>query len=198
MASNVSFTRDGQLLIVSGFQSVTLVFDPHTGDQVGPPIGDSAAPAYRTSLGPGNTLATTDFSGTIRLVDLATREQVGPPMVGRPVPVSTVDVLPGGRQLVAAFYGSSGEAQLFEVANGQPIGDPFPSLGPFSASSVSPDGKTLITGDGAQMMRWDLDSERWRTTACAVAGRNLTAEEWAQYLPDGEPHRRTCPELATR
>jgi hypothetical protein len=70
----------------------------------------------------------------------------------------------------------------------------FPSLGPFSAASVSPDGGTLVTGDGSRMMRWNIDSDQWRTTACAVAGRNLTRAEWEQYLPKGERYRATCPE----
>ena len=114
-------------------------------------------------------------------------------MVGRVLPVSTVEVLPGGRELVAGFYGSSGEAQLFDITTGQKIGDPFPSLGPFSAVSVSPDGKTLLTGDGERIVLWDIDADHWRTTACAVAGRNLTRAEWAHYLPKGETYRATCP-----
>ena len=44
------------------------------------------------------------------------------------------------------------------------------------------------------MIRWDLNPDHWRTTACAVAGRNLTSAEWAQYLPSGEPYSATCPE----
>jgi hypothetical protein len=165
-------------------------------DIIGPfqPIGDSEAPSSLASIGPGDTLVTSDFSGNIRLVDLSSRTQVGPPMVGRAVAVSTVEVLPGGRELIAGFYGTSGEAQLFDIAKGQRIGDPFPSLGPFGAVAVSPDGNTLVTGDGARMMRWDIDSDHWRTTACAVAGRNLTRVEWAQYLSNGGRYRATCPE----
>jgi len=194
LATNVVFTPDGQLLVVSGFQSVTLVFDPETGDQVGEPIGSNAAPAFFATNGPDGTLATSGFSGAIQMVDLSSRKQVGPPMVGRAVAVSSIDVLPSGRELIAGFYGSSGEAQLFDIASGRRIGDPFPSLGPFSAASVSPDGGTLVTGDGSRMMRWNIDSAQWRTTACAVAGRNLTRTEWEQYLPKGERYRATCPE----
>ena len=189
LAIGVTFTPGGRLLVVSSVQGPTLVFDPDTGEQVGEPIGGVGA-----RIGPGGTLVTSDFTGTIRLVDLSSRKRVGPPMVGRPLIVTTLSVLPGGRELVGGFWGgASGEAQLFDIASGRRIGDPFPSLGPYAAASVSPDGKTLITGDGAGMMRWDIDSDRWRAAACAVAGRNLTAAEWAQYLPDGERYRATCP-----
>jgi WD40 repeat protein/class 3 adenylate cyclase/DNA-binding winged helix-turn-helix (wHTH) protein len=194
LATTITFTPDSEHLVVSGYQSVTLVFDSDTGEQVGPPIGDSTAPAYLASIGPGDLLATSDFSGTIRIIDLPTRTQVGPPIVGPPVPVSGVHILPGGHELIATFYSAAGEAQLFDIATAQPIGDPFPSLGPYSAAAVSPDGSTLITGDGVRMIRWDLNPDHWRTTACSVAGRNLTPAEWAQYLPSGEPYRATCPE----
>jgi WD40 repeat protein len=196
LATNAFFTPDGKYVVISGFYSVTLLFDPTTGEQVGDPVGDSTAPAYLANNGLPDTLVTSDFSGNIRLVDLRTRTQVGPPMTGKAVPVSIVVVLPGGDRIVAAFFGGpTSEAWIFERATGQAIGDPFPSLAQFSAASVSPDGKTLITGDGTQMMRWDIDWTTWRQTACRIAGRNLTQAEWSLYLPNGGPYRPTCPEF---
>jgi hypothetical protein len=32
----------------------------------------------------------------------------------------------------------------------------------------------------------------WQERACQIAGRNLTTEEWQQYLGDRE-YRETCP-----
>jgi hypothetical protein len=112
------------------------------------------------------------------------------------VPVSSANILPDGR-LLAGFHAEPGEAQLFDLETGRPIGDPFPSLAPYGAANTSPDGLTFVTGDGAGMIRWELDPGRWREIACEVAGRNLTEAEWALYLPDGEPYRATCPEHAT-
>jgi hypothetical protein len=34
----------------------------------------------------------------------------------------------------------------------------------------------------------------WRHEACRLAGRNLTDDEWARYLPGQGPRRRTCPQ----
>jgi hypothetical protein len=39
----------------------------------------------------------------------------------------------------------------------------------------------------------DLDPAHWQTTACHLAGRNLTRAEWDQYLP-GRPYQTTCPQ----
>ncbi len=42
---------------------------------------------------------------------------------------------------------------------------------------------------------WDLDPEHWATTACRVAGRNLTRAEWADNIGELAPYQATCPDL---
>ena len=44
------------------------------------------------------------------------------------------------------------------------------------------------------LQRWNIDPATWIGVACQRAGRNLTTAEWAQYLPSGEPYRKTCPD----
>jgi WD40 repeat protein/DNA-binding SARP family transcriptional activator len=187
MATSATFTHDGSLVAISGYDQQTLTFDPETGQPVGEPIPD----AWVAVNGPEGTLVTTGTSGTMRLIDLATRRPVGPPIVGRSSQVVTIDVLPGGAELVAS-YGWSQIAQLFDIATGHAIGDPFPSLGPLGVASVSPDGKVLVTGDGARMVHWNLDQASWREIACEVAGRDLDPAEWTRYLPHGGSYRATC------
>jgi hypothetical protein len=51
------------------------------------------------------------------------------------------------------------------------------------------------TGDTADtgVALWDLDPAAWVDAACAIAGRNLTHEEWATYVGDLAPYTATCP-----
>ena len=44
------------------------------------------------------------------------------------------------------------------------------------------------------MILWDLDPAAWRVRACESAGRNLTKDEWQNFLPEGEPYHATCPQ----
>jgi WD40 repeat protein len=65
------------------------------------------------------------------------------------------------------------------------------------AVGFSPDGRYVATADGAGRARVWL----WRTAdrkaeACARLVRNLTPDEWAQYIGD-EPYRATCQGLPT-
>lgn len=59
---------------------------------------------------------------------------------------------------------------------------------------LTPDGKHLISGHSDRVIVWDLDPAAWSATACQIAGRNLSAEEWAKYFPN-QPYRRTCSEF---
>jgi hypothetical protein len=49
----------------------------------------------------------------------------------------------------------------------------------------------LRTGTSLDPFLWNADPKSWVTTACRIAGRNLTQAEWHQYLPD-RPYQRTC------
>ena len=37
--------------------------------------------------------------------------------------------------------------------------------------------------DNGTAMVWDVDPNRWKERACAVASRSLTREEWEKLLP---------------
>jgi tetratricopeptide (TPR) repeat protein len=59
----------------------------------------------------------------------------------------------------------------------------------------SPDGRRLVTGDldGAAHL-WYVQEDDMIGQACAMAGRNLTWNEWQQFMGD-TPYRKTCTDL---
>ena len=59
---------------------------------------------------------------------------------------------------------------------------------------LTADGETLLEAlpDGIRV--WDLRPAEQASKACALAGRELTAEEWSTYFP-GEEQIDTCAEL---
>ena len=62
-----------------------------------------------------------------------------------------------------------------------------------SASAVfSPDGSHLFAvSTGGEGLRLDASPEAWKRHACLVAGRDLSAREWDDALPE-RPYRAVC------
>jgi hypothetical protein len=107
---------------------------------------------------------------------------------------------PDGR-LLAAVGSASGSLLLIETATGQPYGpallDPRNQqmTGMLDSVTYNPDGNTLVSGDNSgRVFLWNIDPLAWREQACATAGRNMTPDEWAIYLPACQPYRKTCPD----
>ncbi|MEU7811074.1 TIR domain-containing protein [Pseudonocardia sp. NPDC049154] len=64
-----------------------------------------------------------------------------------------------------------------------------------SAVAFGPDGATLFIaspGSNGEIQRLDVSPEGWIRTACAAAGRDLTAEEWATVTHGSAPDDLRC------
>jgi hypothetical protein len=42
------------------------------------------------------------------------------------------------------------------------------------------------------VVRWELDAARWRDSACATPGRDLSADEWRGYVDLDPPEKLDC------
>lgn len=54
------------------------------------------------------------------------------------------------------------------------------------------DGELLSASEDRRLIRWELALESWIMRACTIAGRNLNADEWRQFMGN-IPYRSTCP-----
>jgi DNA-binding beta-propeller fold protein YncE len=60
------------------------------------------------------------------------------------------------------------------------------------APAFSKDNRTLLLASSSGGVRaWNLDVASWISTACRLAGRGLTEQEWHNYLPN-RPYRPIC------
>lgn len=152
----------------------------------------------------GRSIAAGSSSGIVRRYDIATHEPVGPDLRGHTFEVGGVVYSPDGSLLASTTVGLS-TTRLWDAATGAPIGNELVAgRTPYtqrtfgidhrypSRPAFAPDGRTLFTPvvDGS-VVAWDLRPRSWTRAACEMAGRDLTRDEWRQYLGD-TTYRKTC------
>ena len=97
-----------------------------------------------------------------------------------------------------ALAGSDGGVRLWDLNLADPAVAAVDLPGHpdgISALAFEPSGRWLFTaGNFGIVRRWRLRRDGLLDLACRTAGRNLTQEEWRQYLP-GDPYRKTCPDF---
>jgi hypothetical protein len=96
--------------------------------------------------------------------------------------VSSVAFSPDGKTL--ASVSDDKTIILWDVASHQRLGQPLTGhTSSVRSVAFSPDGKTLASGSNDRtIILWDVDPTSWQKRACAIANRNLTRAEHAQYL----------------
>jgi WD40 repeat protein len=97
------------------------------------------------------------------------------------------------RDLLVVNSGEDG-VRLVDTAAGVQLGEPF-DLGPAFAADVAvrPDGRALALPHPDGVLVWDLRPSAVHRETCRLAGRTLSADELATYLPAVQGAGKGCP-----
>lgn len=110
--------------------------------------------------------------------------------------VGTVAFSSDGQWVVSGSW--NGIARVWEAATGRVVAEMTLKSDPVKFVTFSPDDQRVVSAfgwegiDSVRIWRWQPDNII--DLACGRLMRNLTREEWRQYLGD-EPYRATCPNL---
>lgn len=82
--------------------------------------------------------------------------------------------------------------RLWDTATGRPLARPLPGI-PNVEVGVAFMGPNRLAAvyDTGQAYLWDVRPSSWLRRACALAGRSLTRQEWADVLP-GRDYKPVC------
>jgi WD40 repeat protein len=185
----VAFSPNGKTLAVASEDGTLTAYDLATRRRLFTYTGNQGL--LRVAFSPDdNTLAVASPNGTL-LIDPRTGRSQGEPLTGHSSIVTDVAFSSSGNTLATSSL--DGTVILYDVSSRQAIGDPLTAgYGAVGLVSYAPDGHTLAAGYGeGQIVLWDINPDAWQRRACNLAGRNLTRDEWHQYLGT-RPYQRTC------
>jgi WD40 repeat protein len=156
----------------------------------------------RLTLGRGvNSMAFSPKGNAVVAGGIDRTVQVFEPVGGREVSrlihqaeVRALAFSPDGRYVAAG--GADQTARVFEALSGNEVSR-ISHFGPVVAVTFTPDSRHLMTAAGDSEIvvnRHLLRPEDLIQEACLSLTRNLTREEWKQYLGD-KPYHKTCARL---
>jgi WD40 repeat protein len=185
------FSDDGRELVALGCcgpGSNVIAWDTRTGKRLF--SRTAGVQATTIALAPNSRLlAVGTADGNVLLLNARTGKQTGSPIPVAAGHVEAVSFLPDGKTFAVASQ--DGTASLWDLASQTRLGLPFPRLpGAIPDVAVEPNGRLLL-GYVSDGLEWPTDVQSWERFACHVAGRELTRQEWHQFLPN-RPYQRVC------
>jgi WD40 repeat protein/class 3 adenylate cyclase/energy-coupling factor transporter ATP-binding protein EcfA2 len=187
----VAFSPDGRTLAAGSGDGTLVLFDPATAQRLRAPLPGHVAEVEGLAYSPdGALLVSSSPDGTVIVRDGRTHEPVGEPLAPGVGPIARIAFSRDGAMLAAASR--TGLIALWDVQTRQLIGRPLAGHVPSAWGVALPDRDTLITAGDDGLVIWDLRPSSLVERACALAGRNLTRNEWQQFV--GGDYRRTCPQ----
>jgi len=204
---SVAFSPDGKIL-ASGLQDNTIrLWDVATGQPIGQPLDGGAYYAvYSVAFSPdGKILASGSCGeydeesgecalGEIRLWDVATGQLIGQPLIAHTVAAYSVAFSPDGKILASGSCSKGGErsctfgeVRLWDVATGQPIGEPLTNhAGTVNSVAFSPDGRILASGGAGPVLLWDITAGQPISQSIdGLSGAFLAFSPDGKYLASG-------------
>ena len=168
------------------------VIDVGTGDVLSE--GDVNLRAYAFVASPdGSTVAVAGDTGEIVTIDVSTGdEQRRSASLG--AEVRWLNYSDDGELLVSGA--ADGGVSLWDATTLDLLGTVYPphqgEAVPAGAAFIGDSHDVAIASHDGRVYTWETDLDRAIDFACQMAGRNLTEEEWEEFLPE-QPYRDVCP-----
>ena len=185
----VAISPDGKRVAAGRDDGSVLIVGAADGriEHVLHPIG---APNVSVAFSPDGTVLTGSWSGIVERWNATSGSRIGHPLLAAAAPVASISF--GHDPDVFATAGlSDGLAKLWTTSTMEQLGASFPGPPGALGHAVLMPGRLIVAYDDGTAALWPTSLRAWETHACAVAGRNLTREEWRRFVPS-HAYAETC------
>ena len=192
----VSTSPDGSRVLVTSwnmeFTPDSILFDAETGER----IRFGLVGIGVTALTARGEIVSAYKKRSIVRYEADTFDRIGA-LPGASGGLDSLSVSADGRMF--STYSLDGTVSVYDLESGIRLGNliagssewNYPGQGTYSGA-LRADGAELAINVPAGIAVWDLRPSSHADAACAMAGRDLTRDEWAAYLGDLGPYRSTC------
>jgi WD40 repeat protein len=192
----VAFSPDSQHLATSSYGGPVWLWHVHQRNVIRSFPGNPEHETLSVAFSPdGQRLASGSTDGMVRLWDLRQPEAAPEILPGDGVSVYAVAFSPDNQRLAAGSLNNTARLWNLHQLKVPPIvlrGH----TGPVFSVAFSPDGQRLATGSHDQTIRlWQVHTAHLADVVCERVWRNLTLDEWRQFIGADIPYERTCPNL---
>jgi WD40 repeat protein len=188
LATSLVFTPDGRRLVAASTGGFLNAWDVATGKPLArDKTGQGAVQDVAVSPD-GKLLATAGDSRTVKLWSATDHRELAV-LSGHTAPVQVIAFSRDGRTLASA--GDDHSIIVWDIATRRSLATLNGHGARIRGLAFTPDGALVSGGEDGRVIRWPLDLHDVKDRLCAAAGRGLTRQEWATYLPS-VPYQPTC------
>jgi WD40 repeat protein len=191
---SVAFSSDSRRLISGGADQNVRIWDLSNFGAAKVLTGHQDFVCAVTVSQDGHTLASASGDNSIRLWHLDHLDAAPVVLIGHSDDVLALALSPDGQELAS---GSADKTiRIWDLM--QPEAYPVVLVGHKGrvlSIAFSPNGQNLASaGDDGSIRIWEQTSAL-ASMVCQLVWRNLSMDEWRQFVGDGIPYERTCPNL---
>jgi len=191
--NGAAFSPDGKRLASAGTDQTVILWDAHSRKPLATLEGHKSLVSCVAFSPDGKRLASASADQTVILWDLDSRKPLAT-LEGHRDSVSSVAFSPDGKRLASASWDQT--VILWDMDSHKPLATLEGHKGQVYGVAFSPDGRWLASASADKtIILWDLDLDHLEAQACRTANRNLTCEEWHNYIGADTPYRKTCDAL---